>query len=63
MDRAHLTNEDALPVHLRRENDYLRIRIAQLQGEVWDLSGRLAQALQPSSRTTAVPRPIEPAAA
>jgi hypothetical protein len=62
MDRAHLTNEDALPVHLRRENDYLRTRIAQLQGEVWDLSGRLAQALQPLGHAAAA-RPAEPAVA
>ena len=62
MNRAHSTNEDVLPVHLRRENDYLRTRIAQLQGEVWDLSGRLAQALQPAGHTAAA-RPAEPAVA
>ena len=39
------TRADADAGRLRRENDHLRFRVAQLQGEVWDLSGRLAQAL------------------
>ena len=48
---------------MRRENDHLRFRVAQLQGEVWDLSGRLAQALMLperaapfAPRTQAVPK-------
>jgi len=31
---------------LRREVEHLTARCAVLQGKVWDLSGRLAQALQ-----------------
>ena len=62
MNAIDPTDEDALPAHMRRENAFLRTRIAQLQGEVWDLSGRLAQALQPPGYTVAV-RPIEPTVA
>ena len=35
---------------LSRENEHLRGRVAQLQGEVWTLNGRLAQALLPPDR-------------
>jgi hypothetical protein len=31
---------------LRRENEHLTARCAALQGEVWDLSSRLANALR-----------------
>ena len=51
--------EDAL--RLRRENEHLRTRIAQLQGEVWDLSGRLARALQPLELAAVAPHAAEPA--
>jgi len=37
---------------LRLENTYLRKRVEVLQGEVWDLSGRLARALQLSSASS-----------
>jgi len=43
---------------LSRENEHLRGRVAQLQGEVWTLNGRLAQALLPPDRAA----PIAPLA-
>jgi len=36
---------------LTRENEYLKVRIEQLQGEVWDLSGQLARSQQRLERS------------
>jgi hypothetical protein len=40
---APLNDDDV--ASLRRDNSYFRARCDALQGEVWDLSGRLAKAL------------------
>ncbi len=44
--------DDPMRVRLSRDNAFLMHRVAQLQGEVWDLTGRLAHALQPAHEVT-----------
>ena len=53
-----MTDEEAM--RLRRENDYLKARVAQLQGDVDDLGAqvsRLTQTLERSGQRRAVGTP------
>jgi len=52
MDFAEAIFDHSTPAHVRQENAFLPGRIAPLQGDVWDLSGRLALALREPSATT-----------
>ena len=44
-----MTDEEAQ--RMRRENDYLKARCAQLQGDVGDLAGQLARVTEQLERT------------
>jgi hypothetical protein len=56
-----LTAEDIQ--RLQHENEFLKARCAKLQGEVWDLSGRLARSHRlleqvPAQAVTSAPAPL-----